>query len=529
MKQVVIVDDEVWIRKGIIEAVNWHKLGLELAGEAADGDEAYLLVTKIKPDILLLDMCIPGMDGAELLRKLRETAAETICIVISGYSDFIYTKEAIRNGAFDYLLKPIDKNELNAVLSRAVLAIKGQINSGCPHSLSTAENVAATAYADDLEKSSDDKLRRLVLFDSEENLSPAPDYSQFCVCVCRYDRMYGSTLMPRRPDLLSLANNFFNKYSVKGLAVATEGQGRSLVFLIYDSMLNSDIVSRTLEKLSRLVRVTYSTTISIGIGSTVNDPRLLHSSYLQACKAFLQKKVTQTSQLLFFSEASPAIRLHSPLLEDRFLYFLQNGSSEDALKQFKEILDDLRSKDITINELQKSMSTLWNAADRMLSKYHENIEHICSKNGINLQESVHTNIYDFDYALDFFQQIIKQVSAFTKNTHLNNGRKIIHEISADIQSNYFNQLLLCDYADRYAMNPNYLSRLFKKTMGKNFQDYLTEIRVSFAKELLSDTSLKNFEIARMVGYEDYRHFSQIFKKETGMTAGAYRKKRKKRR
>ncbi|GBF72312.1 putative DNA-binding response regulator, partial [Paenibacillus sp. 598K] len=120
MYRVMLADDERWVRLGLIQSIPWDGLGLVLAGEAADGQDAYELLLAERPDLLFLDMRMPGLDGKELLALLHAELPELLTIVVSGYSDFEYTQQAIRHHAFDYLLKPVKKEELAAVLEKAV-------------------------------------------------------------------------------------------------------------------------------------------------------------------------------------------------------------------------------------------------------------------------------------------------------------------------------------------------------------------------------------------------------------------------
>ncbi|WP_339316657.1 response regulator [Paenibacillus sp. FSL R10-2734] len=124
MHSVLVVDDEKWIRRGLIQTINWDAFGLKFAGEAANGDDAFTLAMEIRPDLMFLDMLIPGMDGRALLAKLKEVLPNIKVIVISGYSDFENTKEAIRHHVLDYLLKPVRKEELNAVLGKVCEEIR---------------------------------------------------------------------------------------------------------------------------------------------------------------------------------------------------------------------------------------------------------------------------------------------------------------------------------------------------------------------------------------------------------------------
>lgn len=123
MRRVMIVDDEKWIRRGLIQSISWNEWGLELVGEASDGAEGYEMALIKKPDLLFLDMRMPGLDGKQLLAMLSQEVPDLLTIVISGYSDFEYTKEAIRHKAFDYLLKPVKKDELAAVVEKALLEL----------------------------------------------------------------------------------------------------------------------------------------------------------------------------------------------------------------------------------------------------------------------------------------------------------------------------------------------------------------------------------------------------------------------
>lgn len=254
--KVIVVDDEYWIRKGIIQLIPWDRLGLTLAGEAEDGEDAIALVAAVQPDIVLLDMRMPGLSGAELLQHFANQSKPQMMIVISGYADYEYTREAIRSNAFDYLLKPVKEHELVQVLEKACAELE------------------------------------------------------------------------RRSTVSSL----------------DEAQMRR----------------------------------------NISD----------------------------------------------------NGLEEGA-----------------------------------------------------------------------------------------EGKQVVASIVKLIEVNYSKPWSLHEIAKQEHMNPDYLSRLFKKITGKNFVEFLTDCRIEQAKLLLKKTNLKNYEVAVSVGYDDYRYFSQVFKKKLGMTIGEYRKRR----
>lgn len=120
MIRVLVVDDEKWVRRGIIEKTDWKSLGAEVVGEARNGVEGLELARKLKPEIVIADMRMPVMSGAEFIARLRREAPGTRVIVISGYADYCYTRQALLNKAVDYILKPIEPSVINEVMGRAI-------------------------------------------------------------------------------------------------------------------------------------------------------------------------------------------------------------------------------------------------------------------------------------------------------------------------------------------------------------------------------------------------------------------------
>ncbi|HZG56462.1 response regulator transcription factor [Paenibacillus sp.] len=120
MRRVLIVDDEPWAREVVKSLAAWARLRLEVAGEAEDGDEALALIETLRPDIVVTDMRMPGVDGIQLLQAMKDRFPRLKIVVMSGYDDFAYLKQAIQSRAVEYMLKPIDPDELNAALARCV-------------------------------------------------------------------------------------------------------------------------------------------------------------------------------------------------------------------------------------------------------------------------------------------------------------------------------------------------------------------------------------------------------------------------
>ncbi len=124
MVKVMIIDDEEIIREGLKTTVDWEELGCEIAGEAEDGESGYKAALTVKPDLIFTDIRMPGMDGLQMIARLREVKSACKIIILTGFRDFEYAQEAIRQGAFRFLLKPVRTDELKLAISEAVKEIK---------------------------------------------------------------------------------------------------------------------------------------------------------------------------------------------------------------------------------------------------------------------------------------------------------------------------------------------------------------------------------------------------------------------
>jgi len=124
MIKALLVDDELWVIKGLLKKIKWSNYFIEIIGTATDGIEAYNLAIKLKPDIIITDVRMPGMDGLELIEKINLNLPGCLCIILSGYDDFSYVQKALRIGAFDYVLKPIDNEALEDTLVRVVKKVR---------------------------------------------------------------------------------------------------------------------------------------------------------------------------------------------------------------------------------------------------------------------------------------------------------------------------------------------------------------------------------------------------------------------
>jgi two-component system, response regulator YesN len=520
MRKVMVVDDEKWIRRGLIQSIDWERFGLELAGEASDGEEAYELALALKPELLFLDMRMPGLDGKQLLGLLKQSLPETLTIVVSGYSDFEYTKEAIRQKAYDYLLKPVKKEELNAVLDRAVQELDRR----------SAEQGKAAG-------TSEEWLSRYLLNSGdsaqtgttpkEQSLPAEWQEGQYAVAVCRADifaeqeaapitQLLAEQLTRQRPFLLGGSFRF--------AAAATPGDARETVIAFCAAKLTLtelQLLHKTMH--SAVQRVAGGGTYSFGFSHIKLGPQQLGEAFREAKQALRGRRLAETASVLFAGLAQLAHTSAYPQEEENALWLaLQAGSCDAAAREFDRWFEAAGAAFLTVEQLQHNAIVLVHAMNKHLQSKSTLLEEVCGKKLSVLTERI-LHRHDCASVRELLEQeLLSAVLAYFGRSSEKQSELIVMELTKLIETQYDRPLSLHHIAGTHYMNPDYLSRLFKKVTGKNFVDYVADVRIGKAKELLRLSKYKNYEIAQKVGYEDYRYFSQIFKKKVGMTIGEYR-------
>ena len=523
MRTVMIVDDETWIRRGLIQSIPWEQFDLKLVGESNDGEEAYEMALALKPNLLFLDMRMPGLDGKQLIGMLRRDLPELLTVVVSGYSDFEYTKEAIRHNAFEYLLKPVKKEELIAVLEKAVIELGKQEVARRRATQETKEDwlhYMLFSPEDDLD-SQDDRANLIAIPDNWNQ-------AEYLVMVGQPDvfRDNGdmSQLVSKLSNRLSLDKPFLFEGLWEYYVTAHPDGLHEVVIAICGKRLNPPDIQRLYASIEAAIKESsYEGTLSFGYSLKNNAPQALLKASLEAGVALRMKKLTDTSVLLSKKNQtnSPAGAYPSEI-ENAFLLALRMGNEEQTKQEFDQLFAQLTDDTKTVDHLQRCAILLFHSMEKQLQSKDIRMEEVCGKNPLVYIEMIKNRNDAASIEGIFTQEVIPAVLSHYQCSVSKEGDKIVQEVMKLINIHYEQTLSLHHIAVSYYMNPDYLSRIFKRTTGRSFVDYLTEIRIAKAKELMKASTYKNYEIAQMVGYEDYRYFSQIFKRKMGVTIGEYR-------
>ena len=547
MVKVYLVEDEIIIRQSIKNSIDWEKEGYEFVGDASDGELALPVILKEKPDILITDIRMPFMDGLELSRMVKAELPDIKIVILSGYDDFEYAKQAIKIGVAEYLLKPVSSAVLLEHLSEIAEKVRDEredlaLKKVYYQEMQENEELIKMKFLGELISG------KLSLADAMEkgkrfhmNLS-GPFYRIILFKFIQEDHVQAE-----QSEALAEAYEAVGNY-VDGLKDAFRFQRGVEGWAFLLTSVEEDMEAQTerfIEGLKEVIAPFEALTWFGGIGSEAARLRELRYSFREADKAFAGRFVQEPNQIISVEQ------LNYEQLDNEFdanifgeinqfdqiiTRFLSSGSREEVESfvgaLFTEISEDhFRSLMIRqyiimdiyatvlafCKKLRKDTGADGEAAGQMES-LRENEEIL--KRAVLTAESV-------DDIKDYIGTLLDHVIELRNTLSGRRYSDIIRTARKRIEQDYMSEdISLNTVAAEVCMSPSYFSSVFSKEMGKTFIEYLTEVRMEKAKQYLVCSSMKTSEISYEVGYKDPHYFSYIFKKTQGCTPKVYRAARK---
>ncbi|CAM4295807.1 response regulator [Paenibacillus alkaliterrae] len=540
MYTLLVVDDEKWVRQGLSLTIDWMAEGIELIGEAEDGEEALHRIQMDSPDIIITDIKMPRMDGLELIEALRNQQKKAHVIIISGYNDFHYAQKALKYGAYDYVLKPIEETALLEVVRRCVgdleqenkrhLHLKemsGRIRESLP--LARQHFLEMLLLGRTTDTIGDQEARWQTL-----NMALNPD----CLTVLTVKiHHWGSRAECERDrSLIRFAlGNIAEEISMNwGQAVACpldNNADTELAVLFshgisaYDkvSCIN-DAFSNGMIALVHAAKHYLGITISIGISNAGNMMKLAQcfEEALNACSfAFYDG----------FGKVYDSARL--PIIENKLhAYNGPDGSWETRLNQAMRLGDNRAIHELAgqlIEHLQsaREQSSPLNVSRGLrvllqsVVKKWEAAHPFMKAPGIDIfNETILNKDFTLAQLREELPVVLLQCACESRGT--GNHKRIVELGMHYSHLHYMKGITMNDVAEHLCLNPSYFSKVFHEEVGETYSKYLIRLRMDKAKQLLKTSTLKVYEIAEKVGYTDFRHFSKTFKEIEGLTPGKYR-------
>lgn len=530
--KVFLVEDEVIIRSGVKKSINWEQEGYEFVGEASDGELAYPMILKEKPDILITDIRMPFMDGLELSRLVKKELPDIKILILRGYDEFEYAKKAIKIGVTEYLLKPISAAKLTEVLNAVAETIRQE---------NEEKNLLETYFAEMRENTERDKMRlfeKLLMGDLSmgEILEAGERFGMNLGASC-----YKIVLFK---ILANLENHVYAEQmvdacsSVEQAASMMEGvyvfqrgvEGWAFLLTAQDEKSMEESAKILYQNLKQAMKNYTQLEYFGGIGSTVPRIRSLKQSFREADRAFAARFVEEANQIISQkefekSQMEEGLKMQGVVQIGKSREMLQKFLSNGTREEVKAFSDAYISR-IEEENIRSTMVRQYVVIDVCIVILSF-CERISSANRLQEEaEELQKMMQKIHSLSEIKKYVVRLLNEAIELRDAESGRRYSDLIAAakkEIENHYMTEeISLNTVAISVGMSPSYFSSIFSKEAGKTFVEYLTEVRIEKAKEFLMCSSMKTSEIGYEVGYKDPHYFSYIFKKVQGCSPKEYR-------
>lgn len=507
MWRLAIVDDEAGVRRGLAAILDWESLGFETVGEAGDGEAALGLIADREPDLVLLDIRMPGIDGIAVLRAMEGRANKPRFLVLTGHSDFTYAQSAINLGARGYLLKPVDEDELEAKVREIAKELEAEKAVG--EIVSVAKSSERTARLARL-------LSRSIKIGAVAATFPEEDFNaEFQVALV--SRSLAGTGAGTE-SLEAVTADFFSLLNCEIVPLE-----RYIAILFRDE--NDETLRRYLEQFHR--RLTWLESRQGELSGSLGAIAALGPKGRGAEGILDSDRVAENlADTLFFREDLPFVAPDSPAPpqsaaeapDAEFIIPFIEIYDTVRMDQAFNILDAaLRNSALTPEESRNHCIALaMELRARLMAKHPE--KEICA-NPINDLVNVILESRYLSGSVEAVRGYARGIAEeFSENVPGNHILKVIQYV----RNNYARDLKLEFLGETFNCNSAYLGKRFKEQTGETFNSYLDRIRIDAAKELLRTTELKVYQVSKLVGYGNIDYFFSKFRRHVGMTPRAYK-------
>lgn len=530
MLKVVIGDDEKRICQLLKVLVDWSALGFEIVAEEYDGQSLLQTVRERKPDVLITDVRMPGYSGLELLHSIRQENLDIDVVIMSGYRQFDYVRTALKEGASDYLLKPLNREALNETL----LKIKERYEKA-------RKDKQHTEYVQKQLQSVSKKLHQNLVYrilDGNLKTASIMELNREYGCALEGQQLYFVTikldnddyLVEKAEDIIQQKfQDIIEKHMKKSGIQYFYGQRQNFYYLFINTTEWQKLESclyhlmYTIKDYTSKVR---SMHVTIGVAPVEEDN--LYQAYENSLSAVFDQIFKGTDRVLLYrpNKALPE-DLGEPILnagiQKQFRDALTKLSQPQLLDCIQNVLDRILKNCNLIKSGKRvyhEMCELQELLMKLCAEFeqHEEIEAVLARYHKHLNYC-----YVWSSYVQLFEAESRELIEIIRNYQSNKEKKPIRMIKKMIQERYMEELTLEDIAAEVELSTAYVSKIFKREMNITFVQYLNAVRLDKAKELLATTNYSAARIAEMVGYRDEKYFLRVFKKEVGLTTGEYRR------
>lgn len=543
--KLLMVDDEEEVRNGVLQKIDWLKYGFEIVGAAENGKEALEIAEKTFPDVVITDIKMPFMDGMQLSKIIKGKYPMTRIVVLTGFDEFYYAQKAISFNVAEYLLKPISANELINVL----IKLKSQLDK-------EFEEKKDIDYLKDYYRKSLPVLKEKFLISlvtsvltKEEIEEKAKSYglnligNNFVVSVISIDKnsvrtsnneessfspSFNSVVQHEKELLtfavLNITEEIIDRY---GLSIAFLNSEYIVIIGVFQETDKDAAAKKNFsitEALRQTIEKFLKTTVTIGVGIIYNEITALKRSYESALAALDYKLFMGNNRIIGIEDIEPK-SVNRIIFDEAKEHALESsiklGTVEEINSTIDMIFHGLSDSNASYKDYQIYLMEILTSILKAVRNSDVSIDDIFGSNS-DLYSAMYSH-KSLEAVQTWFKDIAVRTMKYIAKDRQDNCTLMVGEAKNYIKKNYHDSELsinaVCDFLH---ISPTYFSFIFKKETKTTFVNFLTQVRLDSAKELLKTTSMKTFEIAEKIGYSDANYFSYSFKKKFGMSPSEFR-------
>ena len=510
MYKVLIADDELPILEGLRTIIDWNALGVTVCAAVQDGETALARIEELQPDLVLMDLRMPGLDGMDAIEAARRHGYEGYFIILSGAADFSYAQRAIRSRTSYYLTKPIDEDELAEAVKNIVTELD-------------ARNRRRT-QAERHGKAS--LLFRLFTGISTADPDELADYGlladAYRVITCE---SYDLALNQSPRHLLPLLQNLGVKAGAADMAIVADDitivENRDDALLCGRAALQQFDAALQAIRRQPLPPQGWDEAF-VALGRVVCSPDEVVVSYCDATKLMQRRFFCPAERHVVDEHDLPAEGVVLPIDAARYSKRLTDALQANNEPLLRALLDelkaDLTASDRSVSAAKLRLGEIYVTVRQQIGYLYKNDMTAFSSESASVRQI--DEAPDLNAALDF---LARQFLAFSAQVHTNTADDVVTRVRQYIDRNCAQPLKLEELAPLFGYNASYLGKLFREKAQCSFNEYLDKARIEQAKIMLANGSKRVYEISQELGYKDVDYFHKKFKKYVGVSPNEYRR------
>ncbi len=535
MTKIMIVDDEFYFREALKVSLPWKELGFEICAEAKNGKDALERIDDCNPDIVIVDINMPIMDGLELVQNVRDRGINCRFIILTGHSEFNYAKQAVQLGVNNYILKPVNEEELKEALFEIKRIIKMEA------SIEIEIEKLKQQVRDSLPMLKDKLLNELIegrFKSGKEETIRKMEYLDVCIRSEHYQVVsiefdYEESLnwdVDDRQLWKFAVSNIIRDILPEQFVfeICYDRDDKICIIIGLDDIDYPNGISPLLENRLELIRTSVSKhlgfTITIGVGNEKSDLFDISQSYKESLVAVKSKLTVGKNRIIPYSSVEDSVikrNLFTAEHRSQLLMNMRTADEAEVSSLIKQIFLEMRGENIHHEIPFVVCIEMVAVCLEFIVEVGIGLNDILPNNQLNVIEEIQSK-----KSIEEMQSWIEELFQYTletlkKNKH-SKASRLVEEVKSYIKNNYYNnELSIDEIAKSLFVNYAHLCFIFKRDTGFTINEYLTEFRIKKAKELFDDGNTLILDVADRVGYADANYFGKCFKKRYGLSPSKY--------